>query len=287
MDNSSNNNTIFDEPESFYSALAADLLTAKDLVLIASPFVSIERLQSLKRALKCCIERGVQICVFVQEPPTEYGEDEHEKKNARLEAAISLLRRWKIHVTVQPKIHAKFVTIDADVCYEGSLNPLSHNNTKERMRRVVGNAEVEQAIKAHGLGQCAECIARRGAGLSLPGALTEREQREMLGQAIYARRKQLKLSQKQLAHLANLSQSQISVIEKASQNVTLSLVLAACRALGLDLQAVHWSEGPPISHRQKDNSQINFEPANVGTQSSRKEIRNSESFRSTQQSKVI
>ena len=55
--------------------------------------------------------------------------------------AVSLLDKMGVEVVQQPEIHQKVAIMDDNVCWEGSLNILSHTgNTLEHMRRLIGRA---------------------------------------------------------------------------------------------------------------------------------------------------
>jgi len=57
--------------------------------------------------------------------------------------AIKLLEKWGCVVKQRSRTHEKVVFIDNQIAYYGSLNTLSHRDTRETMHRIQGDAVVD------------------------------------------------------------------------------------------------------------------------------------------------
>lgn len=202
--------------ETFFSALKADLESAKGLVLLQSPFLRLKRIDTVQRALVQCVRRRVQICVFVQRPWEE---------DAETTVAANLLVSMGMHVTFLPEVHEKLAVFDELILWDGSLNALSHRNTSERMNRWVCREMVAEAIATHKLDRCIACAENRKSGLV------------SMGGAIASRRKVLGLSQRDLSLKAGLDQSTIARLE-TGQDVRMTVLSQVLEALGMGLRAV-------------------------------------------------
>lgn len=64
--------------------------------------------------------------------------EDHDSDYMRQEAheALSTLQHIGIHVMFTENHHRKLAIIDRQITYEGSLNILSQNNSREIMRRI-------------------------------------------------------------------------------------------------------------------------------------------------------
>ena len=167
--------------KNFYSAFFRDLMSAKKRVIIVSPFISIRRLSKLAEVFRALVQRGVEVKIYTRPP-----DEQTEKFSMNAEEAIRLLRSMGVDVVEQREIHYKVAIIDDDIEWEGSLNILSHRDTKEQMRRFKSRAIVEEVLRELELGEtsveevltferCPKCgkemvirLGRRGPFLSCP-----------------------------------------------------------------------------------------------------------------------
>ena len=122
----------------------AGSLEGKKRLIIVSPFLSMRRIRWYDKALKRLREDNVEIIVFTK-PQNELLSEMHND-------SINYLRDIGIEIKYLRGIHSKFIGIDNDVCYTGSLNPLSHSCTLETMIRFKGSgcvdAFLEQMIRS-------------------------------------------------------------------------------------------------------------------------------------------
>jgi phosphatidylserine/phosphatidylglycerophosphate/cardiolipin synthase-like enzyme len=125
------NSKLYNE-DTFYDAFIKDLKNSYSEVIIESPFVTNRRVSQLFGILKKLKERKVRVTINTRDP------EEHDNNYMREEAreALSTLQHIGIHVMFTESHHRKLVIIDRQISYEGSLNILSQNNSKEIMRRI-------------------------------------------------------------------------------------------------------------------------------------------------------
>lgn len=127
--------------ETFYKAFLSDLSKCKSSVIIESPFMTIRRVSILLPALIKLKKRGVAITINTRDP--------EEGDNLRLDChrALSLLLHEGIHVVFTKGLHRKIAIIDGMKLWEGSLNILSQNNSREIMRRTKSIELCAEMIK--------------------------------------------------------------------------------------------------------------------------------------------
>jgi hypothetical protein len=118
----------FLDESSFYQSLKQDFSRAVSSVIIVSPFVTYNRVEDLKPHLHRMIQRGVKVWVITRPiSEAEFG----------INAMISL-QQMGVIVEQRKRTHEKIVIIDNKIAYYGSLNVLSHKDTKEIMHRIQG-----------------------------------------------------------------------------------------------------------------------------------------------------
>jgi phosphatidylserine/phosphatidylglycerophosphate/cardiolipin synthase-like enzyme len=118
--------------DTFYDAFIKDLKNCHSEVIIESPFITNRRVSQLFGTLEKLKERKVRVTINTRDP------EEHDSGYMRSEAreALSTLQHIGIHVMYTESHHRKLAIIDRQISYEGSLNILSQNNSKEIMRRI-------------------------------------------------------------------------------------------------------------------------------------------------------
>ena len=120
---------LYDET-TFYKAFIADLEKAKSDVLIESPFMTTRRVSLLLPTLIKLKKKGVGITINTRDP------EEGDSLRLDCHKALSLLLHEGIHVVFNESLHRKIAIIDESKLWEGSLNILSQNRSKEIMRRT-------------------------------------------------------------------------------------------------------------------------------------------------------
>jgi AAA domain/PLD-like domain len=142
VDTSSLSNHIY-EPEfldegTFFQRLEQDISLAKKQVVIFSPFIERDRTEKLIPLLAEKTKAGITITVICRSGNT----------SASRQTAEKLLKGAGVQLR-QPNDmkHEKFVFIDDEIAYMGSLNPLSQIKSTEFMERVKSPGYVHQLKK--------------------------------------------------------------------------------------------------------------------------------------------
>ena len=133
---------ILADENSFYYRFERDLLEAKNEVIIESPFITVPRVRSLKPIFESLVKRKVKVFIITRHPK------EHNSLMAeQSEAGIRFFESLGIQVLMNKTHHRKIAMIDRKIVWKGSLNILSHRNSREFMERE------EDAQKAKALFQ--------------------------------------------------------------------------------------------------------------------------------------
>jgi hypothetical protein len=146
---------VLDEKE-FWLAFGSKLRTAETRIIIESPFVWGPRLADMVVVLSAAINRGVSVCVFLQQPK-DWSQHPENDSTRRLNSFVKELRGIGVHVTLRAKRHVKLAVIDEEHLFEGSLNSMSHGTGGERMRQWKDRDEVAAAVLKERLYECTAC----------------------------------------------------------------------------------------------------------------------------------
>ena len=121
---------ILADENSFYYRFERDLLEAKNEVIIESPFITVPRVRSLKPIFESLVKRKVKVFIITRHP------EEHDPLMAeQSEAGIRFFESLGIQVLMNKTHHRKIAMIDRKIVWKGSLNILSHRNSREFMER--------------------------------------------------------------------------------------------------------------------------------------------------------
>lgn len=137
---------LFDE-KTFYDRFLRDLKHCKSEVIIESPYITTDRLAVLAPTLRKLVKKGVKIRVNTRYPG-------HHDELLRIQAWIvtKKLKEMGVKVTFfNDYHHRKIAVLDSRILYEGSLNILSQNNSREIMRRIESEELTKQMIRFLGL----------------------------------------------------------------------------------------------------------------------------------------
>lgn len=137
---------LFDE-QSFYKAFLKDFKHAKKEVLIESPFMTVKRAEEITPLCRKLVRKGVKIKIFTRNP-------NHHEGRLRIQAwiAIKMFRDTGVKVRVCNDMrHRKLAVVDGAILWEGSLNMLSQNKSREMMRRTVSEVLSRQVVSFAGL----------------------------------------------------------------------------------------------------------------------------------------
>ncbi len=138
--------SLFDENH-FYSAFAKDLKRAKSEVVIESPYLTCRRTAELSPIFRKLIRKGVTVRINTRFPG-------HHDEYLRIQAWTALKQLKLVGVKVKlcnDYRHRKLATIDRSILWEGSLNIMSQNNSREVMRRTVSTILCKQMASFAGL----------------------------------------------------------------------------------------------------------------------------------------
>ena len=138
------------DADRFHVSLLDDIKSAKNFVVVISPFLNMLRVQKFVSAkeVREALERGVDIIVVTRHPEPRKVSDvkEHEK-------CIEVLKEagLKVVAVKEPTLHFKAVIIDNEIIYLGSINPLSVLTYREipadYMIRFESEALVDEIIE--------------------------------------------------------------------------------------------------------------------------------------------
>lgn len=121
---------ILTDENSFYYRFEQDLNQAKQEVIIESPFMTVPKIRSLKSIFESLIKRDIKVFVITRHP------EEHGALMAeQSEAGIRFFERIGVQVLMCKSHHRKIAMIDREIIWKGSLNILSHRNSREFMER--------------------------------------------------------------------------------------------------------------------------------------------------------
>jgi superfamily II DNA or RNA helicase len=119
--------SIYDN-HTFFPVYSADVLAARNEVLIVSPFLSKRRILS---AISYLTAANV-VATVLTKPPDNYP----EKDKAKVTDCIELLLKQGITVKTKDNIHQKFAVIDQRTIWYGSINLLSYGKSEESVMRL-------------------------------------------------------------------------------------------------------------------------------------------------------
>jgi phosphatidylserine/phosphatidylglycerophosphate/cardiolipin synthase-like enzyme len=131
----------------FYRLFVKDLKGAKTEVIIESPYMTVKRSKDFLPIFTKLRKRGVKIIINTRHP-------NHHDGNLKFQAwkAIKILRECGIKVHIHSDLrHRKLAVIDQAILWEGSLNILSQNNSREIMRRSESNQLCLQMLRFTGI----------------------------------------------------------------------------------------------------------------------------------------
>jgi phosphatidylserine/phosphatidylglycerophosphate/cardiolipin synthase-like enzyme len=125
------NSTLFDE-STFYQAFLRNLEGCRSEVIIESPYITSKRAGMLIPVFDTLLSKGVKIYVMTRDP-----QEHEENMEYQSEETISQFERMGIQVLLCiGNHHRKLAILDRKILWEGSLNILSQNHSREIMRRI-------------------------------------------------------------------------------------------------------------------------------------------------------
>lgn len=126
----------------FYDLLADDFRNCKKKLIIVSPYLSQKRITLLEPLLRHLKSKRIKVTVWTKDPLDLATTGDHHAECARI------LEGFGFKVSFRSGTHEKAVIVDGTTAYYGSLNPLSHRDTKETMLRLF-DAAFAKALVDH------------------------------------------------------------------------------------------------------------------------------------------
>jgi phosphatidylserine/phosphatidylglycerophosphate/cardiolipin synthase-like enzyme len=141
------NSSLYDE-KTFYGVFLRDLKACKNEVFIESPYITSKRAKMFIPVFNALLSNGIKIYVMTRDPK------EHQvSMEFQSEDAISLFERIGVQVLLCiGNHHRKLAILDRKILWEGSLNILSQNKSREIMRRIENDElamEMFNFLKLH------------------------------------------------------------------------------------------------------------------------------------------
>ncbi|MCY4088759.1 MAG: phospholipase D-like domain-containing protein [Candidatus Saccharibacteria bacterium] len=127
----------------FYKAFIKDLKQAKRNIIIDSSYLTETRVKYLAPLLQKLTKRKIKVRINTRD-------FDHHNHAMRLQAckALQILKTTGVNVyAYKDRRHFKLAIIDKAILWEGSLNILSHSNSREVMRRSQSSKLCHRMIK--------------------------------------------------------------------------------------------------------------------------------------------
>jgi phosphatidylserine/phosphatidylglycerophosphate/cardiolipin synthase-like enzyme len=123
--------TLYDE-NTFYRRFMLDLKSCKEEIIIESPYITSKRAEMLIPIFNNLLAKGVKIYVMTRDP-----KEHEENMEYQSEDAIRIFEIIGVQVLLCiGNHHRKLAILDRKILWEGSLNILSQNHSREIMRRI-------------------------------------------------------------------------------------------------------------------------------------------------------
>lgn len=130
----------------FYKAFLKDLENCKEEVYIESPFITRERMKTLRSTFKKLVHRNIKVYILTRDPKEHDIEMELQAENE-----IRYFEELGVQVFIakndeNKRFHRKLVIVDRKILWEGSLNILSQIHSREIMRRIESTDLIEEML---------------------------------------------------------------------------------------------------------------------------------------------
>lgn len=130
----------------FLDLFRADLAASAECVELLSPFVSLNRSSDYYAVFMALSVRSVAIHAYVRPH-----QQQPESLRPGYPQAIRNLESRGVRVERRPGMHEKVATIDGRILWHGSLNILSHNDSRESMLRFESSELVQEILQDLGV----------------------------------------------------------------------------------------------------------------------------------------
>ena len=135
--------SLFNE-KTFYRQFLKDLEMAQNEVVIECPYLTASRMDMFYPVFQRLLSKKIKIRILTRDP------SDHDDEYMRDQAVNEILRSKELGVDItllKGNHHRKLAIIDKTVLWEGSLNILSQNTSKEVMRRTENWEQAQEMIK--------------------------------------------------------------------------------------------------------------------------------------------
>ena len=130
--------------DNFQKRFFEDIVSARESILIVSPYATLKRVRWLEGALGDAKRRAVSVTICTRPASAFQG----RSKDAA-ETAIAALEALGVDVKCKTRIHQKFAVIDSRIVWYGSINLLSFGASQESIMRLVSGS-VAEALRKNG-----------------------------------------------------------------------------------------------------------------------------------------
>lgn len=130
----------------FFDCFRADLSASGTSVIILSPFVSPSRCSNFYPVLHALAARTINVDIYVR-PEFE----QPEILRYHFGTVVRGLELTGAQIHIRPSMHEKIAVIDGTILWHGSLNILSHNDSRESMLRFESPNLAREVLSDVGL----------------------------------------------------------------------------------------------------------------------------------------
>ena len=133
---------LFDEI-TFYPQFIKDLKSCRKEVIIESPYITFLRTGVLIKHFENLVNKKVKVYIITRDPI-----DHDITMKEQAETEIRRFETMGIQVLVTSNFsHRKLAILDRTILYEGSLNILSQNCSREIMRRIHSEVQAKECFR--------------------------------------------------------------------------------------------------------------------------------------------
>jgi hypothetical protein len=147
----------------FLDLLRADLAASTRCVDLLSPFVSPNRSSDYYPVFMALSVRSIPVRPYVR----PFAEQPETLRSTYVDTIRNLELRG-IQVSCRPGMHEKIAAIDGQILWHGSLNILSHNDSRESMLRFEHPQLVREILQDVGISNALENTTAPPNGLEAP-----------------------------------------------------------------------------------------------------------------------
>jgi superfamily II DNA or RNA helicase len=136
------NPEVLYDRDSFLPVFQWDIESARDEIVLYSPFMSVRRGRMMLETWRPVIRNGISVAITTR-PVADY----EEKLRPGLAELLEEMRRLGMRVRLEPAFHQKFAVIDRRTVWYGSVNLLSFGGAEESMMRLDSPQIAHELLK--------------------------------------------------------------------------------------------------------------------------------------------